>query len=221
MEKKFSIEKAISESWEIIKNNLGFILSLQVIVLIINVFPQAADYIYKDVSSMEVPLLAISVTFFILQLITSIGIIKIYLSLHDKKEEKDVMVLFSGVNYLFRYILASVVYGLIVFGGFLLLIVPGIIWSIKYQFFAYFIIDKDMKPMEALQASARITEGQKMNLFLFGCVLILVNFAGLLALGVGLLVTIPLTSMAVVYVYRKLLTDGEVVAPIVPEIVQS
>jgi uncharacterized membrane protein len=221
MEKKFSIEKAISESWEIIKNNLGFVLSLQIIVLLINVFPQGADFIYKDVSSMEIPLLAISVIFFILQLITNVGIIKIYLSLYDKNEERDVMALFSGVNYLFRYIWGSVIYGLIVFGGFLLLIVPGIIWSIKYQFFVYFIIDKGMLPMEALQASSRITEGQKMNLFLFGCVMMLVNFAGLLAMGVGLFVTIPLTSMAVVYVYRKLLIEGEVVTSATSEVVQN
>ena len=55
-----------------------------------------------------------------------------------------------------------------------------------------------------------------MDLFIFGLILSLVNLGGLLLLGVGLLATIPTTTFASVYVYRKLLAQTETnVTPIV------
>jgi uncharacterized membrane protein len=210
MGKKFSIEEAISFSLEILKNNFWFILGLQVIVLAINLFPEVANFVFEDFSTMEIPLLIVAIGFFILQIIVSIGMIKIFLGLHDKKDQRSVGELFSGVDYFFNYIIGGVIYAIIVVFGFILLIIPGIIWSMKYQFFAYLIIDKNMRPIDALKESARITQGHKMNLFIFSLLAILLNLAGLLFFGIGLLVTIPLTSLAVVRIYRKLSTEEAV-----------
>jgi uncharacterized membrane protein len=95
-------------------------------------------------------------------------------------------------------------YGLIVLGGLILLIVPGIIWGIQFQFFAYYILTEGCSPVEALKKSAAITKGSKVNLFLFGLLMALVNLAGLLCLVVGLVVTVPTTLVAMAYVFRKL-----------------
>ncbi|EKE11756.1 MAG: hypothetical protein ACD_15C00027G0005 [uncultured bacterium] len=221
MEKKFSIEEAISAGWEILKNNFWFILGLQMIVFALNLFPELADFVFEDFSSMEIPLLMIGVGFFILQIIVNIGMIKIFLGLHDKKQERNVGDLFSGVDHFLDYIIGGIVYVVIVAVGFILLIVPGIIWSIKYQFFAYLIIDKNMGPLEALKESARMTKGQKMNLFIFSLVAILLNLAGLLFVGIGLLVTVPLTSLAVVYIFRKLSAEANVPVQAAPGVIQS
>lgn len=153
---------------------------------------------------MEIPLLMIGVGFFILQIVVSIGMIKIFLSLQDRKEERNVGELFSGANYLLNYILGGIAYVAIIAVGFILLIVPGIIWTIKYQFFAYFIVDKNMGPLEALKESARITQDHKMLLFVFAIVAMALNLAGVLVLGIGILVTAPLTSLAIAYIFRKL-----------------
>ena len=131
------------------------------------------------------------------------GLIKITLKLLDKKET-EINDLFSCSKYFINFVASGILYGLIILGGFILLIVPGIIWSIKYKFFGYFIIDKGMGPVEALKASANITQGAKWDLFLFGILLALINLLGALALLVGLFVTIPTTLIATTYVYRKL-----------------
>jgi uncharacterized membrane protein len=213
MEKKFSIEESVRFSWEMLKNNFWLIISLQAIIILVGIFPDIMDYIFNSNPDMGLALLAIAILAYILQLVMGIGMIKILLGLYENIKPKSVMELFSATNYFVRYLLASMVYGLIVIGGFLLLIVPGIIWSIKYQFFAYFIVDKNMSPMDALKASARITNGQKGQLLLFSCAMLLLNIAGFLALGIGILVTVPLTSIAIVYVFRKLSdTDEEQVA---------
>jgi len=61
--------------------------------------------------------------------------------------------------------------------------------------------------MDSFRQSSGMTEGVKINLLLFGLWLILINIAGALALGVGLLVSIPTSLMATVFVYRKLLSQ--------------
>ena len=93
---------------------------------------------------------------------------------------------------------------LIMFCGFLLLIIPGIIWAIGFQLAPYFVVDKGMDPLEALKKSWAATRGAKWNLFLFGLLLGLINMLGFLALMVGLLFTLPLSMVAMAYVYRKL-----------------
>jgi uncharacterized membrane protein len=88
--------------------------------------------------------------------------------------------------------------------AFILLIVPGVIWAIKYQFYGYLIIDKKMGVMEALKKSAEMTDGIKLDLFGLGLVLLGVIILGALVLGVGLLAAIPTVWLATAYVYRKL-----------------
>ena len=49
-----------------------------------------------------------------------------------------------------------------------------------------------------------ITEGAKGNLFVFGIALFVVNVLGMLALGLGLFVTIPMAMIAKAFIYRRL-----------------
>ena len=58
-----------------------------------------------------------------------------------------------------RFVIGSILYVIIVFVGFLLLIIPGIYLAIKYQFFAVCIFDKDVSTVEGLKMSGRITKG--------------------------------------------------------------
>jgi hypothetical protein len=67
---------------------------------------------------------------------------------------------------------------------------------IKIQFFSYFIISKEMGPIEALKKSYEITEGQSLTLVLFFITLIMINLVGLIPLGLGLVFTIPFSLVA-------------------------
>ena len=131
------------------------------------------------------------------------GLIRIPLRLHDNKGVGFTDV-FSCFLLFFNYLFGAILYGLIIFGGMISLIIPGIIWPIKFQFYSYFIVDEGLGPIEALKRSSLITKGVKSNLFLFGLLLMLINVLGALCLLVGLFVTIPPVMIAVFFVYRKL-----------------
>jgi uncharacterized membrane protein len=94
----------------------------------------------------------------------------------------------------------------------ILLVIPGIIWSIRFHFFSYLIVDKGVSPIEALKKSSKITKGTKWDLFLFGILLVFINILGALALLVSLFVTMPATMVANAFVYRKLLSQEEIVS---------
>ena len=110
----------------------------------------------------------------------------------------------------FKYLIGSILYGLIVFAGTILLIIPGIIWGIQFCFYDYFIIDKGLGPIEALKRSSAITRGVKWDLFVFSLILLGINLLGALCLLIGLFATIPTTMVAIAFVYRKLLAQAEI-----------
>ncbi len=199
--KKFSKSEAINFGWKTMKANFGFFLLLWVIVVAANLLPQAFVALSKDfVVVYALATFASVLISFVIQL----GIIRIVLKLIDKHKPtyKDLFYYKPLINYFF----SSIVYSVIVGIGFLLLIIPGIILSIKLQFYTYFIVDKNAGPIEALQKSWEVTKGVKWNLFLFWWLLVGINILGALALGVGLFATIPTTMVAIGYVYRKLAT---------------
>lgn len=88
--------------------------------------------------------------------------------------------------------------------GYILLVIPGIIWTLKYQFVPYLVADKEMDAKEAFEYSARMTDGWKMKLFFYGIGLMLVNLAGALLFGIGLIITIPITYLFSFVIYRAL-----------------
>jgi uncharacterized membrane protein len=103
--------------------------------------------------------------------------------------------------------------GLITAVGFVLLIVPGVIWGLSVAFAGFATIDGRLDPIEALKESARLTRGKKAELFAMALVLMLLNFAGALVFGVGLLVTIPMTFIAAGRVFRALQQEVGAAAP--------
>ena len=102
------------------------------------------------------------------------------------------------------FVVAMFLVGLSVIGGFILVIIPGIIFAIRLAFVKYIIIDKETKPMQALRESKKITKGYRWKLFWFFLVILLINILGIICLVVGVFYTAPLTALATVIAYKKL-----------------
>ena len=79
--------------------------------------------------------------------------------------------------------------------------------SLKTNFFSYFILDKDMGPVEALSESLTRTTGLEFELFIIYAILALLNLMGALLFGLGLLFTIPYSWLVVSVIYTRYLSD--------------
>jgi uncharacterized membrane protein len=198
-ERAFSTKEALRFGWEKTRENLGFLVG----TFLVSSSPSiAAEILGLDERDGVVPALLV-IAAVIIQAALSIGLTKIHLRL-ARGESAEWRDLFSGGPFLLPYLGASILYALVVVFGLILLIVPGIIWAIKYGLYFYPIIDERAPPFAALQHSADITKGARWQLLLFGIVLGLVNVVGFFAFGIGLFVTLPVTSIAAAWVYQRL-----------------
>lgn len=200
--KSFSIQEAIRFGWETTKKNLWFLVGITVIIGFIQFIPNLLESYIRDQNFL---IILVNVISYLVSLGISLGAIKIYLSFVDKKKSEfsDLFSYFDP-KLMWRYFLASFIYGIIVIIGFILFIIPGVYISIKYGLYAYLIVDKNLGVFESFTKSGEITKGRTWELFVFGLVLGLIVLAGLLALGVGVLVAAPVVSIAEAYVYRRL-----------------
>jgi uncharacterized membrane protein len=97
---------------------------------------------------------------------------------------------------------ATILYGLMVFIGLLLLIVPGVYVAMRYGQYLTAMVDRKLGIMESFQYSSSITTNNRMNLFLLALLGILISLAGCLALCVGLFFALPVIWLGWIVAYR-------------------
>lgn len=206
MKPKFSKKEAIKFGFALTKKNLLFFIGIFIVVAVFSILSSSLKNI---VNPQKEPLVyfLLYIVLFVINLVIGIGVTKIALEFVDGKKPKftDLFYLRPAVNYF----IASFIQGIITVIGFILLIIPGIIFSIRLSYVSYLIVDKNFGPIEAIKTSWKITKGNIWNLFFFGILLGLINILGLLCLIIGLFVTVPLTMLATAFVYRKLLLQSE------------
>ena len=198
----FSKGDAFLFGWETFKGNIWLLVEIGVIVLAVDLLLSGFIASFTD----EVPVAlrtGVTIVYWIVSSLIEVGLVKISLDFCDGRRPSP-RELFSGTSFLLRYILSTLIYVIMVTLGLIFLVVPGIYLAIRYQFYSYLIVDKDLDVMGSLKKSAEITKGASLNLALFGLMMIGINLLGVLALGVGLLVTLPVTWLASAFVYRKL-----------------
>ena len=86
----------------------------------------------------------------------------------------------------------------------ILIIIPAVYISVRLQFYNYFLLDEETGIIESIKRSAEISKGYVGELFLLGVVLSIIILVSIIPLGLGLLISIPLSTMTTSYVYLKL-----------------
>jgi hypothetical protein len=208
----FEIGDAIRFGWEKTKANLNLVVVLALAAALATGIPSAIARGLQDGAPGLAGLFSLAGS--IISLIVGVGATRISLRLHDGRTA-TVRDLFTVEGpLLWRYFLASLLYALIVAVGTILLIIPGIIFAVRYIFYGYAVVDRGALPMESMRQSAEATKGVWGNVSLFGLVLILLNILGAMLLGVGLLLTAPTSAIAAAWVYRRLTGTQPAAAPV-------
>lgn len=204
---RFDIGEAVSAGWQRFWPN---ILPMAVFALVVWVVTGLFQLFQRDVNAGA--RFALSLISFVLSQLIAIGWIKIALDITDGRPINGQAVI-DKFRLVVPYLMAALLYALMVGVGLVLLIVPGVILAIVFAFYGFHIVDTDSTdPIGALRRSADITRGHRWQLFLFGLLLIGLNLLGLLLLIVGVLITSGISLLAVGYVYRRLSP-----APVAPD----
>jgi len=134
-----------------------------------------------------------------------LGFRKIALHIHDDKPSswKE---LFSSFSLAPKALIGWILYCVMVWVGWLLLILPGFIALLRFGFFPYFIVDKNMGPIDALKKSYEVTQHHMWEIFAFWVAMKIVVSLGFVS-WLGVLITWPLSTLAYACFYRALLGD--------------
>ena len=103
-----------------------------------------------------------------------------------------------------RFFLAKMIYLLMVASGLLLVILPGVYLAVRFAPWGLAMVGGEHRPLEALRTASALTRGSRWRLLGFGLLLMLVNALGIALLGVGFILTLPLTTMAAAFVFQRL-----------------
>ena len=198
--KGLPLGEAVRFGWTTVRGAPGLlILTVLVAAFVPAVIEWGSDRVFHRGGQqflMELIGLAVTATF-------CLGLFRIYLRFRDG--EKPIFEnLFDGVARAHTWIGASLIAGVAVVMGLILLIVPGVVMLIRLWFVGFVLVDDRVGPIDAIQRSWDLTRGHTMDLLVFFLLLVGLNLLGAVCLGVGLLVTVPMTGLAMAHVYRHL-----------------
>lgn len=215
----------IKEAWGIYtkKENFIFFAKIMAVVVVILSIPTivgsfSPDYLpenqynFNNISFVD-GIIKLFIIVFVFGLIGLWSQTTTYLSiLKIGYTEKEVFVL--GIKKIGKFFLVSLVVGLIVLLGLVLLIIPAILFGVWYSFSVWLVMDKDMKIGEALKTSKAMVKGRFWKVlgrsFVFGLFSFFVSliFTAIPYAG-SLLVSflVPLFMLPFYLLYKDLVTN--------------
>ena len=121
-----------------------------------------------------------------------------------KFEVKEII---DGFNNYLNVVLAALLAGSIIVIGFILLIVPGIVFACRLVFVPYLVMDKKLDPVKAVEESWRLTKGYGWRIFGMALLAVPIVIAGFIALIVGVFISIIWINAAFAAMYQAVLEE--------------
>jgi hypothetical protein len=181
------ISRALSRGWALVRDNMAVLAGATVLGWLVTV------------GLAFVPILGWIVGFVLLGGLDYMFIRRI------RGEEVQIGDLFAGFNRaLLNLTMAGLVKWLLTTIGLILCVLPGIYLAVGYAFALPLAIDKEMEFWTAMEVSRRVVHEHWWSTFALVIVVALVALAGFLVCGVGEIITIPIASAALMYVYEDL-----------------
>lgn len=132
-----------------------------------------------------------------------------------RDEETDLKVMFEGfrTQYL-NIILANLIVTALVAIGVVMLIIPGIIIACRLAFVPYLVMDQNLEAIKAVEKSWQMTKGYGWTIFGMAILSFFIAIAGLIAFGVGIIISIMWIHAAFATLYQAVNNNDDSNNPI-------
>lgn len=207
----FSVAEAIKFGWNTFAKRPWFFIGIVVAMFVAFGILSSVTDPSKNGAGGVMPSL-VTVAAAVLGMLIEMMLINLALKSHDNIDNVQFSDAWGNLPF-WKYIGVKILAAIIVIIGLVLLIVPGIIAVLMFLFSNYLVVDKGLGPIEALKESMRITKGHKWQLLLLVLAVAGLNILGALVFLVGLLVSVPVSMLAMVHVYRTLEHKASEVVP--------
>jgi uncharacterized membrane protein len=207
----------ITRSWDLVKQNLGPVVGIFLLVFVISavinqIIGLAAGPTYRGIVLQRrvtpggiTIILATSFLGSPVYTILMAGLFKYYLKL-IRAEGPTIGDAFAGFSPAAgQLILLGLVSGVLTTIGYLLCVIPGIYLSVAWMFSIPLVIDRNMSFWDAMELSRKVSSKHWFLLFALVLVLGLLAMSGLIACCLGVFVTMPIASVALMYAYEDII----------------
>ncbi len=128
---------------------------------------------------------------------------------YAREQKFQVADMFNYFSMAMPIVITYVVLSVLIYAGFILLILPGIYLSIAYVFSYMLLVDKGLGTWEAMELSRKTITKQWFKFFGLSLVIGLMLLLSLLTFGIGLIWSIPMTYITYGLLYQHLFDDEE------------
>ncbi|WP_339700792.1 hypothetical protein [Algoriphagus aquimarinus] len=191
----FNIKEILTKAWEMFKSRALFHVGYMVLIGAI----QAAFTVYLADFT------------FLYSIFLAPPLVCGFYLVANRQSQKEYIVFqnyFDGFKYWWNLISTNLISSILIVGGIILLIIPGIYLLIGYMFCLLFVIFGGFDFWTSMELSRRLVHTNWVKFFLFGLALLALNLVGFLCLIVGLFITIPMTYLAVYILFEELTIDA-------------
>lgn len=200
MKKTFSAIAVLKDSWKLFLANKKFYLE---VVLVFGLIAVVADLLTED-GSMRLVDVVLSIINAVATWYGSMVLMKASLSIAAHKPIAPDVYSFTP-STIFYLILTSILTGLGVLIGTILLIIPGIMFALRSSLAQYIVLEEKLAAVPAIKKSLALTKGYSWSLLrLILCFIVLAVISVFPLFGLGFIILMPVSTLAISLVYRKL-----------------
>lgn len=198
---KLPITLILQDSWTKVKSNFWVITNA---ILLTALIFFATNLFSSYVKDGEVTLIVTA--FIITALVESFmmfALMKFFLRIYND-QEVSVLGMFQKGKGFYKFFIIYYAINFATLAGLFLFIIPAVYVLLTYSFATYIYIEQGLSIQSSIAESARISKGNKNELLSFWLYIIVLNLFGAALFIVGLVVTLPVSFLAVIIVYKKL-----------------
>ncbi|MFM7319800.1 MAG: hypothetical protein ACKO5E_22865 [bacterium] len=211
----FTVGDVLNRSWQILRSQLGLTIGATILYFVLGNLLAFFSGVVDDQSLKLILSLANTIATIFFQ----IGFFTFMLNLASGRDAK-LADLFSGGPLIIPIFLASLLFGLVIMGALIpafligaILGPIGILVALIYGLIAYvmiftrliqyyfLLIDREVGIVESLTLSSKLMKGKEIQFMSMSLMLLLINLCGLFALGLGLIITVPLSFVCLAVYY--------------------
>jgi hypothetical protein len=196
-----SIRRAFQNAWPVYLRHIGLMTALPgtlfgswVLLEVLVVAGQSLGFVFWALAHLG---------FFFVFGGLSAGFIRVCLALYDG-EEPAYHDLYARMRLGAQFFAGQFAYLLVVVAGVLLLVFPGLIWGARYSLIFFPLSQPGVGLRESFQESRNLYSKTGSRFIGFWLFQILFNLLGASLLGIGLLVTLPLSALMMTWAYHQL-----------------
>lgn len=208
----FQIGDVLSAGWEGFKAHYGVLIPALIIAFVVTIFvvtPLSFAIGLAEDNGFIVAMLSLvrGVVQSLVDAFFQLGFITISLKI-VRGQTPEISDLFANFDKLLTLFLVNLILGIAITLGFLMLIIPGIIVATLTCLTPWFVADRNMGVVESITASYNATKGSFINLLVFGVIGVAMIVIGAIPCGLGLLIVIPVLTIAATHIYLALAADN-------------